>query len=780
MTDKDETEEKLTEDEDSELDILLQKLFDERGMDFRDYKKASIKRRVQKRLEANNLVSYAQYIEFLDRHPDEYSKLFNTLLINVTEFFRDAEAFDILAKEVIPKIISRKKKGDAIRIWSAGCASGEEPYSIGMLLAENLGDTLSDYEIRLYATDIDDNALIEARRGEYSENKIKKVKKEYIEKYFINEGENYRITRPIRQMVVFGRQNLTTDAPISHLDLIVCRNVLIYFNLELQNKLLMRFHYALNRDGYAFFGKSESMLVGSKLFKPVDKKWRMFQRSAEVAAGLTMREGRHAAVEENLIDQAIREARREIKIMDFYNQNIIQNISLGLIVIDSKNLVTTWNRISEEIWLIKAENAIGHDFFELGMGQRLPGIKENLFEVTRSKRRMEIKELGVIDYRGEKMFLDMALVPLIDPNEDAQGIIIISRDVTEERILKDDLKKHNEELQSLNAKLETTNEELETTNEELVSANEELETTTEELQSTAEELETSNEELQSTNEELETTNEELKSANEELEAANDELRDTSEQLNSINIYNKNIIHSMSQSLIVWNKENIIRTWNPSAEEMWGIKSDEAIGKNIFSLNVGIESREIQQKIRKSIQTGSIYHEGSREYISPSHGKRFMQLTIIPLIDNIGNEMGAMMLSEDVTEQIKFDSVQNALLCAEGIVETVREPILVLDGHLRVKTANRAFYDAFGLAPEETIDKFMYELEDRQWNIQGLREILGEVIPKNKSIQDFEVDIEFTNIGPKRLQFNASRIYRDGIGTHMILLAIKDITKEKAE
>ncbi len=780
MTDKEETEEKVKEDEDRELEMLLQKIYEERGMDFRDYKKASIKRRVQKRLEANNLTTYIQYMDFLDRHPEEYSLLFDTLLINVTEFFRDPEAFEILEKNVIPKMISRKRKGDTIRIWSAGCASGEEPYSIGILLAEALGESINAYEIRIYATDIDESALIEARRGDFSESKLKNVKKEFIDKYFTRENGNYRIGRTIRQMVVFGRQNLTTDAPISHLDLIVCRNVLIYFNLELQNKLLMRFHYALNRDGYIFFGKSESMLVGSKLFKPLEKKWRLFQKSPEVVAGLTLKEGRHAAVEENLIDQAIREARRELKIMDFYNQSIIQNISLGIIVLDSRNLITTWNSISEETWLIKAENAMGRDFFELGMGQRLPGIKENLDEVVREKRRIEIKELGVIDYRGEKMFLDIALVPLIDPNEDMHGVIVISRDVTDDKILKDDLKKSNEELQSLNAKLETTNEELETTNEELVSANEELETTTEELQSTAEELETSNEELQSTNEELETTNEELKSANEELEAANDELRDMTEEINAVNVYNKKIIHSMSQSLIVWNKDNIITTWNPAAEDMWGIKEGDATGKNIFGLNIGIEGEEIQQKIRKAVEIGSIYHESSLEYTAQSGEKRLMQLTIIPLNDNIGNHVGAMMLSGDVTDEKKSEALQDALLCAEGIVETVREPILVLDEHLRVKTANQAFYNTFRLSPDETVSKFIYDLEDRQWNIPGLRDMLGEIIPGNTSIQDFEVDYEFTSAGRKTLLFNASRIYRDGIGTQMILLAIKDITEQKTQ
>jgi len=645
MPEKAEETEEGTENEKKELEALLQKIFDERGMDFREYKKTSLKRRIQKRLEANRLTSYGQYMKLLDVTPDEYGKLFDALLINVTEFFRDAEAFEVLEKKILPEIISQKKKGDPIRIWCAGCASGEEPYSIGILLAEKLGKSIKEHDIRIYATDIDDNALIEARKGVYSENKFKNVKPEYIDKYFTMENGGFRINRNIRQMVVFGRQNLTSDAPISHLDLIVCRNVMIYFNLDLQNKLMMRFNYALNKEGYIFFGKSESMLVGSKLFKPVEKKWRIFQRSPESMAGQSARNGRHAVLEENLVDQAIRDARRELKAMDFYNQGIIENISLGLIVIDRNNLIATWNHATEELWLIRDENAIGRDFFELGMGDRLPGIKEKIDEAFREKKNIKIEALGVTDYRGEKRFLDMTLVPLIDPDGGMRGVIIITSDVTGDKRLRDDLKKSNEDLQ-------TSNQKLETTNEELISANEELETTTEELQSTAEELETSNAELQSTNEELETTNEELRSTNEELETTNEELKDRTEQLDLINMYNKAIIQSMEQSLFVLNKNGIITTWNPAAEEMFGVKEEDAIGNSFFNFKTEncIKTDKLIQIIRQVIGNKKHYHEKNFECLTSSDEKRLLELTIVPLIEITGEIIGTMVISRDITEE----------------------------------------------------------------------------------------------------------------------------------
>lgn len=261
-----------------DLDALLQKIYVGRGYDFRDYKRASIQRRINKRLFDNHLATYEQYADLLDKNPEEYAKLLDTLLINVSEFFRDREAWGIIETEVIPRILSKKSRGDAIRVWSSGCSTGEEPYTMAILLAETLGGSIADYEIRIFATDIDEKALSEARRGIFPSERLKNVKKEYLDKYFSQENGTYRVRRAIRQMVAFGRQDLVSDAPISHLDLIICRNVLIYFKVDLQSRVIVKFHYALNKNGHVFFGKSESMLAGSKLFRPIDKKWRIFEK----------------------------------------------------------------------------------------------------------------------------------------------------------------------------------------------------------------------------------------------------------------------------------------------------------------------------------------------------------------------------------------------------------------------------------------------------------------------------------------------------------------------
>jgi two-component system, chemotaxis family, CheB/CheR fusion protein len=630
---------------DEELDQLLVKLFEERGFDFRDYKKVSLRRRIQKRLDDLKINTYPEYGRYLDTHQDEYAKLFETLLINVTEFFRDPEAWKIVEEKLLPDILARKRKGDTIRIWSAGCASGEEPYSIGILVAQALGNAIHDYDVKIYATDIDENALIEARRGVYRLEKLKNASPEQIEKYFTKENAIYKIDRSIRQMVSFGRQDLTSDAPISHLDLLICRNVLIYFNVQLQNKLLFRFNFALNQSGYIFFGKSESTLMGSKLFNVVSQKWRIFKKTLSITE-LAPAERRTALIEEAMVDKAVTAATKEMKTLDFYHQAIINTMSPALIVLNKNNIVTTWNPAAQEMWMIKSDYALGRNFYEMGMGDRIPGISDAIRDALRDKKAAVLKEKEIINHKGDKRYIDITDVPLIDQNGELQGTIIMMDDVTDDKRLRDELKRSNEELQELNAKLETTNEELESTNEE-------LETTAEELQSTAEELETSNEELQSTNEELETSNEELRSLNEELETTNDELRERTLQFNIINTHNEAIINNIVEGLIVLDKSGLVTTWNPAAAQMWGPGWNDTMGKNFFALHLtrGIIPEDLKQMINQVQDRMVPIKDKEMNYKTPSGDEHTVVVSIIPLTKGV-DYLGTLVLCRDVTADIK--------------------------------------------------------------------------------------------------------------------------------
>src|SRR6266576_4623714 len=259
------------------LKDLLQEFAERRGFDFRGYKKTTLERRLRRRMFQLNIGTYADYAEYVRKKTGEINELLNTILINVTEFFRDPPAWEILNREVLPPLLKPLKPGHSFRVWSAGCASGEEAYSAAILLAEHFGPRISEYDIKIYATDIDEEALNTARRGEYSAEALKRIRPEWREKYFHGK-ELLRVNRDVRRLVIFGRSNLGQDAPISHVNLLICRNLLIYFDSDLQKQILMRLHYALEPGGVLFLGKSESQLTKSSHFRRLNSRWRIFQR----------------------------------------------------------------------------------------------------------------------------------------------------------------------------------------------------------------------------------------------------------------------------------------------------------------------------------------------------------------------------------------------------------------------------------------------------------------------------------------------------------------------
>lgn len=266
--------------EDQDLMLLLEKIYRDRNFDLREYKKTSLKRRIERRLRATKSKSYKDYMKVLDSDPREYDKLLDDLTIKVTEFFRDPQAFQVVKELILPQILAAKEKAKdyTIRVWSAGCASGQEPYSIAMLLAEKLGPRLEDFEISIYGTDVNEGVISEARRAEYREESVSGVKQGFLDKYFTYNGK-YKLKREIRQLVKFGRHDLATDPPISHLDLLICRNVAIYFSRSLQDKVFMTFHYALNKGGFLLIGKAEVVTgEAAKLFKMVNREWRVYQK----------------------------------------------------------------------------------------------------------------------------------------------------------------------------------------------------------------------------------------------------------------------------------------------------------------------------------------------------------------------------------------------------------------------------------------------------------------------------------------------------------------------
>lgn len=555
---------------DVSLKGLLQELAEQRGFDFRGYKKTTLERRFRRRMFQLNLGSYADYGEYIRKNPDEINELLSTILINVTEFFRDPPAWEILRHEIVPPILRRVKPGHSFRAWSAGCASGEEAYSMAILLAQYFGTHIQDYDIKIYATDIDEDALNTARRGEYSVEGLRRVRPEWREKYFHGKGL-LRVNREIRRLVIFGRSNLVQDAPISHVNLLLCRNVLIYFDAELQKQILNRLHYALEDGGILFLGKSESQLTNSSQFQRLNSRWRIFQR---ITAAPFLEE-RPEQGQENAEPVANGRPLRNNHELEFLRQQqryMLETLRIGVISLGPDDAITQHNSSALTLLGLQPANLAGRRLSDTDIMIRIPELNSQL-QATRlnneSTRFQTRSKVGTEEKR-----LEMSLRPLLNAAGDRSGTIVYIDD------------------QTLQEKLQSTVEELESTSEELQSANEELETTNEELQSTNEELETTNEELQSTNEELETTNEELQSLNEELETTNQELEERTKELDQVNSVYAQTLEKIRMPVLLVNQDRHIEFWNTMALRLFGFKSKPPVALTIDQLPLSKALKEL--------------------------------------------------------------------------------------------------------------------------------------------------------------------------------------------
>ncbi|MEQ8756557.1 MAG: CheR family methyltransferase [Coleofasciculus sp. G1-WW12-02] len=560
------------------FEALLEYLKETRGFDFTGYKRSTLKRRVTKRMQSHQIDNFGDYLDYLEVHPEEFEPLFNTILINVTGFFRDPEAWNYLQNQTLPQLLQQKDKQDSIRVWSAGCASGEEAYSIAILLVEILGFEQFRQRVKIYATDVDEEALTQARWARYDAKALEQLSDEWRQRYFEKVGNHYIFRSDIRRMVIFGRNDLVQNAPISRLDLLICRNTLMYFNAETQKRILVRFNFAVNDNGALFLGKAEMLLTNSNLFRPLSLQHRIFTKVPKPKLNDRLLVFAQSGNEEASIRLSERLHLREAA----FNSSPVAQI-----VVDASGYLVLANMNARSMFDIKRQD-IGKLFRELELSYRPLELRSIIDDVYRDRTSILINDV-VRDHSDTTQYLDVQITPLQENDNSVQllGVSISFNDVTS----------YNQ----LQNKFKASTQELETVNEELQSSNEELETTNEELQSTNEELETTNEELQSTNEELETMNDELESTNEELRTMNEELRLRTEEVNQANTFLTSILESFQTGVIIVDREfNIIR-WNQDAEELWGVSSDEVQNKSLLSLDIGLPVDQLLEPIRKCFQ-----------------------------------------------------------------------------------------------------------------------------------------------------------------------------------
>jgi two-component system, chemotaxis family, CheB/CheR fusion protein len=606
---------------DPTFERLLSYLKESRAFDFTGYKRASLMRRVQHQMRQIGVDSFEEYHDYLQVHPDEFTALFNTILINVTGFFRDDEAWEYMRSSVLPSLLDEIGLAP-IRLWSAGCASGEEAYSLAMELAERLGQDAFRAQVKIYATDVDEDALAVARQATYSERDLAGLPEGYQDRYFESVGgSRYVFRKELRRCVIFGRNDLVQDAPISRIDLLACRNTLMYFNAETQSRIVSRLGFALRPNGVLFLGKAEMLLNHATTFEPLDLKRRFFRKAAQtngndVADGMAVRQVKSRPDDTNNLEPLRTEA--------FLNSPVPQ------LVVDEAGQLALLNHRATTMFAL-SEHDVGRPFQDLEVSFRPAELRSHIGAVHDNRLPVWLRDVEWQRSSTELLYFDIQLVPLVDGRSRLLGIAIIFNDVSRYR--------------QLQTELEAANRQLETAYEELQSTNEELETTNEELQSTVEELETTNEELQSTNEELETMNEELQSMNDELQVTNDELRDRTAEISALNHFMESVLGSLGAGVVVVSRELIVQVWNRQAEDLWGLREDETVGQHFLNLDSGLPTERLKPLVREVVFDGSSGSEMSMQAVNRRGRTIDLRVAVTPLLSGDDEPSGALLLME---------------------------------------------------------------------------------------------------------------------------------------
>jgi two-component system, chemotaxis family, CheB/CheR fusion protein len=451
------------DDANGDLEVLLDHLRRSRGFDFTGYKRTSLSRRIEKRMQAVGADGYLGYLDDLEVDPEEFTHLFNTILINITGFFRDPPAWEYPRAEILPLLAAERRDGEPIRVWSAGCSSGEEAYTLAMAMAEALGPEAVREQVKIYATDVDEDALNQARQARYTAKQVEGVPPELLERYFERNSHGYVFSKELRRSVIFGRHDLIQDAPISRIDLLVCRNTLMYLNADTQSRVLARFNFALREGGYLFLGKAEMLLAHPELFAAVDLKRRVFRKPP----GATLRE-RLLVLTDAGERHGANPGPREDRIRD----TALEAGTGAQIVVDAAGYLVMANHRARALFDLRPED-IGRPFQDLELSYRPLELRSKIQQAYVERRPSPVHEVEWPG-GGEVAYLEVQVVPLTDDDQVLLGANVSFTDVTRSRRYKEELEHANQGLEDAYTELQSTNEELQTINDELAQRTTEL------------------------------------------------------------------------------------------------------------------------------------------------------------------------------------------------------------------------------------------------------------------------------------------------------------------
>jgi two-component system, chemotaxis family, CheB/CheR fusion protein len=761
---------------DSDATQTLHKIFillrDRTGNDFALYKESTILRRIERRMHVHQIEHLRQYVQFVRANPHELDALFQELLIGVTSFFRDPQAFEALLQKALPALVENKSEGATLRAWVAGCSTGEEAYSLAMLLKEYLTQRKLRLNVQIFASDVDTRAIDQARAGLYPVGIAGDLSPERLQRFFTKEDSSYRVKKEIRDLVVFATHNLLTDAPFTKLDLLCCRNVLIYLEAKAQHKILQTFHYALKPDGILFLGTSETIGAFEHLFDSIDRKSKLFKRTAETAMlpSLEAFPGRPSRLAVALPPEIepVEAPSRRASMPEQIQQLLVSRYAPAAVLVDRRGEILYIHGHTGE-FLQPPPGPPTHHLVDMAREGLRQDLATALHQAAHTDDEVVRRRVPVM-VDGSVQLVDLCVKKIVEP-EALQGLRLVTfervRESGEASLRKAKaaaptarMKKGESALQQelayMKQRLQQTIEELHTSNEELKSSNEELQSTNEELQSTNEELETAKEEMQSLNEELITVNAELQGKLDALTDANDDLQ--------------NLLNSTEIATIFLDNDLRIKRFTMEAKRVSHLIASD-VGRPLSDIVSKLADDRLLDEAESVLAT---LVPKERE-VQATDGSWFF-LRMLPYRTAKNAIDGLVLTFQDITKMKQAEqAIQDSRAVAASIVETVREPLLVLDAQLRVVLANHSFYEMFRVTPREVEQQLLYHLCEGAWNVAELRRLLEDILPKNASFRDFAMEKVFPHVGRKVLLINARRLEQETVQPGRILLAVGDMT-----
>jgi two-component system, chemotaxis family, CheB/CheR fusion protein len=644
---------------------LLEMVSRHASIEFQSYKPSTIVRRIGRRMAVNNISSLQEYYRFAQGNRDELGELARSFLIKVTEFFRDPEAFDYIKREILPPLLEGARgRGRVLRLWSAGCATGEEAYSLALLASDVLGKEIQDWNVRIFATDLDEAAVNFARRGLYPANVLRYIGDEYKEKYFERAGPGYRVRKSLRQLLIFGQQDLARGAPFPRIDLVVCRNLLIYFKPELQQDLLDLFAYALHQNaGYLFLGKAETARPRGS-FDLVNKKWKVYRCMSGPAAtppgprlpGAADRPRRVAELAVADGPGVLTDVNLELHYLRRLNELVLRYLPLGVVVLDRSYRILSLNATARRVLNIR-EPVTEQDFLHAVRALPYAAVRDAIDRVFREKTVQTLADVELEGSTYQTRRVSLMVAPVSTDGLLVEMVVLGIGDTTELTELREQVRAAQsdhqhlvEELGSSNSRLMRTNEELQEANEALQGANEELLLAQEELQATNEEFEATNEELQGTNEELETNNEELQATNEELEATNEELNARSAELQELTgslsvdrLRLSKMFEAAPFSILVLRGADLtVYEANARSGPIFG---PEVVGRPLAEVCAAPDRSWVLDGVREAYEKGAVW-TGIGDAVDASAARALF--TAVPTYDAAGAVSGVVLYVQDET------------------------------------------------------------------------------------------------------------------------------------